>query len=216
MLWKHFEGFPSQKAKTAEICFAGRKRCSWFWLHLWGSWPVSCGEDGWGAETAGIVVPNLGGDREGLKGLLFFEPFHVRRTVVGVYLLPMAWSSAMKQLATTLAGWTPPSCHWDWLAFSLWLDSWRWGMERETERSYLVICSYLAVQFLFHILYYIIVFIIIVFCFLNRSRSDWISKKGQSVDRSWHISPVVFKWATCGRLRILASGVGEKHFGNQI
>ena len=151
---KHFEGFPSQKAKTAEICFAGRKRCSWFWLHLWGSWPVSCGEDGWGAETAGIVVPNLGGDREGLKGLLFFEPFHVRRTVVGVYLLPMAWSSAMKQLATTLAGWTPPSCHWDWLAFSLWLDSWRWGW-RERRRD-LILSYVLILLYSFYFIYYII------------------------------------------------------------
>ena len=35
---------------------------------------------------------------------MFFEPFHLCRIVVEVSFLPMAWSDAMKQLATTLAG----------------------------------------------------------------------------------------------------------------
>ena len=35
---------------------------------------------------------------------MFFEPFHLCRIVVEVSFLPMAWSGAMKQLATTLAG----------------------------------------------------------------------------------------------------------------
>ena len=35
---------------------------------------------------------------------MFFEPFHLCRIVAEVSLLPMAWSGAMKQLATTLAG----------------------------------------------------------------------------------------------------------------
>ena len=54
------------------------------------------------------------------------EPLHVCQIVVKVSLLPRAWSSANKQPATTLAGWTAPSCHWDWLSLSFWIDSWRW------------------------------------------------------------------------------------------
>ena len=56
-------------------------------------------------------------------------PFHQRKIVVEISVLPVAWSNDMKQLVTTLACWLVPSCFGHWLAFSHRLDSLRrrWG-----------------------------------------------------------------------------------------
>ena len=60
-----------------------------------------------------------------------YETWYVKPNCTRVYIKGEA-----VQPATTLAGWTAPFCHWTWLAFSLWLDSWRWRWrEREREKK---------------------------------------------------------------------------------